>query len=216
MLKKKVAIIDYGVGNLLSIKRAFEKIDSEVVVTSKFNEILNSSYVVLPGVGAFGKAMQSIKKYELFETIQSVAKKGKPLLGICLGAQLLLSESEEFETNYGLDIIKGKVVSINKYIKDSKKLKIPHIGWCEIEENRNESLNDNVFFKCIDKKDTFYFVHSFMCEPNDTKNILYKVNHDGINLTAMVGIGNVYGCQFHPEKSGESGLKLLSNFLKLK
>ena len=215
MNKKKITVIDYGVGNLLSLKRAFEKIDADVIITNNYREIINSSSVVLPGVGAFENAMKAIKNLNLIEPIKIIAEKGVPLLGICLGAQLLLSKSEEFGIAKGIDIIKGEVKNIKTYNLNKQKIIIPHIGWGNIISKHITENKKNKLFTNITDKDFFYFVHSFVCKPYEKKNILYETSYGEINLTAIHGNKNVYGFQFHPEKSGLSGLKLLKNFVLL-
>ncbi len=214
-MKKKVCIIDYGSGNLLSIKRAFEEVGAEIIITNDQKKILKSSHVVLPGVGAFKNAMTSINKLNLTEPIHELLGKNIPLLGICLGAQLFLSESEEFGRSKGLNLIEGKVRSIKKIFSKNKNLKVPHIGWCQLESHQNKIDNEDVIFRGLNSDDHFYFVHSFMMKPAKDDIILYNTRYDNLNITAIIGKNNLYGFQFHPEKSGKSGLKLLSNFLNL-
>ena len=215
MKNKKITIIDYGVGNLLSLKRAFEKVDADVLVTSNYKEIINSSSVVLPGVGAFKNAMKSIKNLNLIEPLKIIADKGVPLLGICLGAQLLLSKSEEFGITEGIDIIKGDVKHIKTFNIEKKKIIIPHMGWCNIVPTNEIKNKGNVLFKNLSEDDYFYFVHSFVSKPHNKDHLLYQTKYEEIEVTAIHGNKNVYGFQFHPEKSGLSGLKLLKNFLLL-
>tara|TARA_B110000858_G_scaffold152525_1_gene173767 strand:- start:206 stop:853 length:648 start_codon:yes stop_codon:yes gene_type:complete len=215
MKKKKITIIDFGVGNLLSLKRAFENVGAEVMITNKQEKIINSSYIVLPGVGAFQNAMKSIINLKLVDCIKNVADKKLPLLGICLGAQLLLQKSEEFGTTDGLGIIKGAVKPINLFNIKKKKIIIPHIGWANIVSTNDVENKDNLLFKDLNKDDFFYFVHSYVSKPLTKEQILYKTNYEDIDITAIHGTDNVYGFQFHPEKSGLSGLKLLKNFLLL-
>ena len=214
-MNKKVTIIDYGSGNLLSLKRAFEEVGAEVVITNNKKKILDSSRVVLPGVGAFKNAMNSINNLGLINPIHDLISKDIPLLGICLGAQLILSESEEFGISKGLNLIEGRVVSIKKSFPKDKNFKVPHIGWCPLDSCQNKKNNDNILFNGLNNKDYFYFVHSFMIKPNKTDLILYKAQYENLDITAIIGKNNLYGFQFHPEKSGKSGLKILKNFLKL-
>jgi imidazole glycerol-phosphate synthase subunit HisH len=212
---KKVTVIDYGLGNLLSLKRAFEKINAEVTVTNDHKKIVDSPYVVLPGVGAYKNAMKSINALNLIEPLRVIADKGVPLLGICLGAQLLLSESEEFGTTRGIDIIKGTVEHIKKFNNNKKKIIIPHMGWSKIVSTNQIRNNKNPLFKDLSEEDYFYFVHSFICKPKNKDHILYQTNYENVTITGIHGSKNVYGFQFHPEKSGLSGLKLLKKFLLL-
>ena len=215
MQNSKVTIIDYGAGNLLSLKRAFEVFESKVVITSDQKLITNSSRIILPGVGAFAKAMQSIRDLNLEETIISVAKKGVPFLGICLGMQLLLSESEEFGHTKGLNLIPGKVESINKISGGKKNLKIPHIGWNTIQKSKNSKSSKQALFNDLHVDDSFYFVHSFASVPKNSENRLFDTIYESVILSAVIGNNNIYGFQFHPEKSGKNGLKLLKKFLEI-
>ena len=215
MQNSKVTIIDYGAGNLLSLKRAFEFLESKVVITSDQKLITNSSRIVLPGVGAFAKAMKSIRDLNLEETIISVAKKGVPFLGICLGMQLLLSESEEFGHTKGLNLIPGKVESINKISGGKENLKIPHIGWNTIQKSKNSKSSNQTLFNDLRADDSFYFVHSFASVPKNSENRLFDTIYESVILSAVIGNNNVYGFQFHPEKSGKNGLKLLKKFLEI-
>jgi glutamine amidotransferase len=215
MAIKKVTVIDYGLGNLLSIKRAFEKVNAEVTVTNDHKKIVDSPYVVLPGVGAYKNAMKSIHALNLIEPLRVIADKGVPILGICLGAQLLLSESEEFGTTKGIDIIKGTVESIKKFNINKKKIIIPHIGWSKIVSTNQIRNKENPLFKDLSEDDYFYFIHSFISKPKNKDHILYQTKYENIKITGIHGNKNVYGFQFHPEKSGLSGLKLLQNFLLL-
>ena len=215
MQNSKVTIIDYGAGNLLSLKRAFEFLESTVVITSDQKLISNSSRIILPGVGAFAKAMKSIRDLNLEETIISVAKKGVPFLGICLGMQLLLSESEEFGNTDGLNLIPGKVESINKISGGKENLKVPHIGWNTIQKSKNYKSLNQTLFNDLSADDSFYFVHSFASVPKNSENRLYDTIYEGVILSAVIGNNNIYGFQFHPEKSGKNGLKLLKKFLEI-
>ena len=159
--------------------------------------------------------MNSINKLGLIDPIFNLLNRDIPLLGICLGAQLLLSESEEFGFSKGINLIKGKVKSINRFSSKNKNLKVPHIGWCPLISCQNKQNEDNILFNELSYKDHFYFVHSFMSKPDNTDFILYKATYEDIDVTAIIGNKNLYGFQFHPEKSGKSGLKLLKNFLQL-
>lgn len=212
-MTKKVTIIDYGVGNLLSLKRAFEAIDTEAIITNNPKKIINSSYVILPGVGAFKNAMKFINQLGLFDIIKEVAEKGTPLLGICLGAQLLLDRSEEFGLTPGLGIIKGNVKPIISYNTQNKKITIPHMGWANIYLKNNSGDKKKNFLNDINKNDNFYFVHSYISKTTNIDETHYITEYEGIEITAIHGNKNIFGFQFHPEKSGKSGLKLLKSFL---
>lgn len=196
-----ITIIDYKSGNLRSISNSFKKIGSEAIITSDASEISNADYLVLPGVGAFGTAMENIEPFKelIFEHIND----GKPFLGICLGLQVLLSSSEESPGVKGLDIFKGNVEKI------PEGRKIPHMGWNQLKQIKSCPILDGV-----DGKD-FYFVHSYHAVLEDESNLSAVCDY-GLNLTAAVSRDNVFATQFHPEKSGEPGLKILKNFVNLK
>ena len=215
MKNKKVTIIDYGLGNLLSLRRAFEFLEASVVITNEHKLIANSSCIILPGVGAFGTAMKFIKDLNIEEQLISVAKKGIPFLGICLGMQLLLTESEEFGLNKGLNLIEGKVKSIRNMARDNNNLILPHIGWNTIKKFDDEEKLKTNLFKDINKDSSFYFVHSFASFPKNKNHRLFDTVYEDINLPAVIENNNICGFQFHPEKSGKNGLKLLENFLKI-
>ena len=198
-----VAIIDYDAGNLNSVKKAVEFIGGEALVTGKAEEILSADHVILPGVGAFGDAMGQIRRLGLEEVIKEVAKKGTPFLGICLGLQLLFESSLESPGVKGLGILDGTV----EKIPDTPGLKIPHIGWNSLKLQNNGRL-----FEGIDDESFVYFVHSYYLKARD-ENIVKATAEYGCTIHASVEKDNVFACQFHPEKSGETGLQILKNFL---
>tara|TARA_Y100000815_G_scaffold42282_1_gene34964 strand:- start:729 stop:1370 length:642 start_codon:yes stop_codon:yes gene_type:complete len=210
MLSKKITIIDYGCGNILNLARAIKFIGYEVDITHDKNKIINSSYVILPGVGAFGNAMKQIEKYNLRNTILEYAKSNKPLLGICLGMQILLTVSYEFGVHKGLGLIEGKVIKISN--EKNKEIKIPHMGWNEIYPNNNKKEWKNKILKNSSIGKSFYFVHSFVCITKDYDSTIAVCNYSDISIPAVIATGNVYGCQFHPEKSADNGLAVLKNF----
>ena len=210
MLSKKITIIDYGCGNILNLARAIKFIGYEVDITHDKNKIINSSYVILPGVGAFGNAMKQIEKYNLHNTILEYAKSNKPLLGICLGMQILLTVSYEFGVHKGLGLIEGKVIKISN--EKNKEIKIPHMGWNEIYPNNNKKEWKNKILKSSSIGKSFYFVHSFVCITKDYDSTIAVCNYSDISIPAVIATGNVYGCQFHPEKSADNGLIVLKNF----
>tara|TARA_B100000795_G_scaffold163967_1_gene123330 strand:+ start:44 stop:673 length:630 start_codon:yes stop_codon:yes gene_type:complete len=205
----KIAIIDYSIGNVQSIFNALSLYDIEIVITSDKNTILDSDALILPGVGAYKRAMEELKKRDLPNTLSDFIKTGKPVLGICLGMQLLLETSQEFGASNGLGLVNGKVVKFSDKIKG----KLPHVSWNSL---LNASINwDDGLLDGISEEDDFYFVHSFICQPRDSKNILAYSNYGGENFCAVMQKGNIYGCQFHPEKSSKIGLKVLNNFIKI-
>ena len=211
---KEITIIDYGCGNLLSLGRALEFLGYKNLVTSDAKKIMNSSHVILPGVGAFGNAIGKIDELNLRESILNYTKSGRPLLGIRLGMQLLFSKSYEFGEHEGLGLIEGEVIKISS--KSNKKIKIPHIGWNEIYSLNNKKEIKNKIIKESSIGKSFYFVHSFY---GITKKKHYTVSfckYSDISITAVVNKDNIFGCQFHPEKSGKNGLTVLKNFCEIK
>ncbi len=202
-----IAIVDYGVGNLFSLKSSLLSLGADVKVCKTAAEIEAADKIILPGVGAFRDAARKLSDSGLDEVIIREAQKGKPLLGICLGMQLLFEKSFEYGEHKGLGLIKGEIVPLFGAV--SKDLKIPHMGWNALNFTKNETP----IFKDIKNGDHVYFVHSFYAKTNE-KNVTATAEYD-INVTASVQVGNVFGCQFHPEKSGEVGLKILKAFFDL-
>ena len=201
-----IAIIDYGVGNLFSIKSSFEAVGADTVVTSDPKTIQNADKIMLPGVGAFEDAARKLKESGLGEIVKQEAAKGKPLLGVCLGMQLLFERSHEYGVHEGLGILKGDVVPMKGYIDE--KLKVPQIGWNALKLTKESPL-----FKYIKNGDFVYFVHSYFA--SGCEDSVAAVTEYDKDLTAAVSKGNVYGCQFHPEKSGDVGLNILRAFSEL-
>jgi len=205
---KKVVIIDYGMGNLFSVKLACEKVGLDSLITNDISEISGADALILPGVGAFGDAIENLGKLNLVKPIKEFIKSGKPFLGICLGMQLLMSESEEFGKHKGLDIIKGKVVKFS-----NKKEKVPQVGWNKILKPECGNWEKS-FLKGL-SEEYMYFVHSFYCEPKEKEIILSKTNYAGIDYCSSFQKENIFACQFHPEKSGEKGLIIYKNLANL-
>lgn len=200
-----IAIVDYGMGNLHSVSKAVQRLGFEGIVTGDADAILGADGVILPGVGAFGDAMEHLRESGLDEVVRQAAASGKPLLGICLGMQLLFGESEEHGRNEGLGILPGKAVRF----QGGEGFKVPHMGWNQLEFAQPTSpLLGNL------EEGHVYFVHSYHVLP-ECKDDLVAVTDYGHPVTAIVGRDNVYGMQFHPEKSGELGMALLRNFLSL-
>ena len=202
-----IAIVDYGVGNLFSLKSSFAKIGADAFVTGNPDEIKKADKVILPGVGAFADAMEKLRRTELDKLLVSLAGGGKPLLGICLGMQLLFEKSYEYGEHCGLGLIKGEIVPIKSAV--SEEYKIPQIGWNSLEFTDKKSE----LFKYIKSGDFVYFVHSYYAA--NCENSVTAVCDYGAPLTASVEKDNVYGCQFHPEKSGDVGLNILRAFCEL-
>jgi glutamine amidotransferase len=211
MDKISVGIIDYGIGNIKSIINAIEEIGATPILTSKEKEILSLDTLILPGVGAFKMGMENLRIKKLIDPIYKFVEMKKPFLGICLGMQMLLDESEEFELTKGLGLIQGRVNKI--YINDNPKVKLPHVGWNTIEINNNKT-KDNIFVDIKTKSDV-YFVHSYIANPIHKENILTITEYEGLTFCSSIVNKNVFGFQFHPEKSGATGLKILNNFINL-
>lgn len=204
-----IAIIDYDAGNLKSVEKAFQALGQECVVTRDHSEIKNADKVILPGVGSFGMAMEQLKKYELDKVTREVALSGKPLLGICLGLQLLFEGSDESEGVEGLHLLDGKILRI----PDKEGLKIPHIGW-----NSLELMNDGRLFRNLPVKageqPYVYFVHSYYLKAAD-ESIVKAATEYSTHIHASVEKDNIFACQFHPEKSSAVGLQILKNFAEI-
>ncbi len=202
-----LAVIDYGVGNLFSLQCSLKKIGAEAVVTDDENIIRTADRIILPGVGAFGDAVRKLRESGLFDVVIEEAQKGKPLMGICLGMQMLFDKSYEYGEYEGLGLIEGEIVPLKGEIPQD--LDIPHMGWNALKFCNGKSE----IFKYINEGDCVYFVHSFFGVGCDSS--LIATSEYGIPVTAAVGKGNIFGCQFHPEKSGDVGLKILKAFCEI-
>jgi len=211
--KIKVSIIDYGMGNLFSVKQACEHIGLRTLVTSKAEDVFKADGLILPGVGSFGNAMSNLTNLGLGEAITDFIKKGKPFMGICLGMQLLFSESDEFGKHKGLDLIKGKVIKFSAIDKDGNKAKVPQVGWNRIKKYSHGSAWDKSPLKNIREGSFMYFVHSYYCNPGDSRFIASTTEYAGIEYCSSVLKDNIYASQFHPEKSAQGGLQIYSNWL---
>jgi len=206
-----IAIVDYGMGNLRSVEKAFLKVGINAVVTNSPDVVDNAPAIVLPGVGAFRDCMRELTNLRLVDAVVNAIKNGKPYLGICLGLQVLFSESEEFGRCKGLDIFRGKVKkfqvsSLKSEVVKPAILKVPHMGWNQVTIQKNNPLLDG-----IEDKSYFYFVHSFYVIPEE-KSIIAATTNYGSDFTSMIWKDNVFAVQFHPEKSQTAGLKLFENF----
>ena len=200
-----IAIIDYDAGNIKSVEKALISLGEEAVITRDKDEILAADHVILPGVGAFGDAMDKIRRYGLEEIIKEVVAKGTPFLGICLGLQLLFESSEETVGVEGLGILKGKIVKI----PDDQGLKVPHIGW-----NSLKFPNKGRLYEGIEEDSYVYFVHSYYLQAEEP-DIVVATTEYATHIHASVEKGNVFACQFHPEKSSDVGLQILKNFINI-
>lgn len=202
-----IAIIDYGVGNLFSLVSSFKKIGVDAVITSDKKVIEQADKIILPGVGAFEDASKKLFNSGLGQVVIDQAKQGKPLMGICLGMQMLFDKSYEYGEHKGLGLIKGEVRALKEQLNDNYR--IPHIGWNALKFTNPK----NAIFKYLEDGDCVYFVHSYYAT-NCTESVIATTEY-GFDVTGAVASGNVYGCQFHPEKSGEVGLKILKAFSEL-
>jgi glutamine amidotransferase len=203
-MNSKIIIIDYGMGNLRNVQKGFEKIGFEAKLTRSKKEIGSASAIVLPGVGAFKDCMENLEKYGLIEPLLRSIESGKPYLGICLGLQILFSESEEFGSHKGLDLIRGKVVKF----KPDPALKVPHMGWNTVEKEKEVPM-----LQGIESGDFFYFVHSYYVIPEETQWISTFTTY-GKPFVSSIWKGNLFATQFHPEKSQQKGLRILEDFVR--
>ncbi|KGP63662.1 imidazole glycerol phosphate synthase [Legionella norrlandica] len=210
-----VSIVDYGIGNLLSVARAFHYFDASVNLVNTPEDIMKADRLVLPGVGAFADGMKGLVDLNFVDPIKQFSRSGKPFLGICLGMQLMLTKSMEFGEHDGLDLITGEVVSIPLHGIDGQRHKIPHIGWNKlVTTSYGENWSDTLL-KNVPANSSVYFVHSYMVVPSDPKKRLADTLYDGQAISAVIKDENIYGCQFHPEKSGEVGLEIIKQFLQI-
>ena len=214
---KSVYVVDYGIGNLLSVERALVTQGAKVTFTKDPEALVRASKIVLPGVGAFGNGMLELKRRNLVESIQETVNKGVPLLGICLGMQMLLDQSMEFGNYQGLGVIEGEVIPIPSPQDKDKRFKVPHVGWAPILPPQAAPTThwEGSILESTKKNTPVYFVHSYMAMPASADQILANCLYEGQTLTAAIRKENVFGTQFHPEKSGAAGLKIISNFLEV-
>lgn len=207
------AILDYGVGNLFSVRRAVEEIGGKVVITSSPKILEKATHLILPGVGAFPSAMKKLNDLELVDPIMEFARSGKPILGLCVGMQLLFEKSTEFEITNGLGLIPGVVKSFKENSNFKSGTKTPHIGWNNLTFPATNSTLQNVVFRHLKSDESFYFVHSFHASPSNEDDIVAVTEFGDIWFCSVVGRNNIVGLQFHPEKSGKAGLSIIQGFL---
>lgn len=205
----KIAIIDYQLSNLFSVKHAFDYLKVDSQITSDKSVIASSDAAIIPGVGAFGNAMKNLKSLDLIDSIKDFIKGGKPFMGVCLGMQLLFSESEEFGIHKGLNIIEGKVV---KFANKDKKIKVPQIGWNQILKGNDWNTSP---LKDLEDGEFMYFVHSYFVVPKDSNVVLSETIYEDTQYCSSLLLDNVFATQFHPEKSGTKGIKIYKNWLKI-
>jgi len=220
-----VAIIDYGMGNLFSVTQACEQAGLQTVITSSPKEMLASDAVILPGVGAFGDAMNALERLDLISGLRDVAASPKPLVGICLGMQLMMSESNEFGSHRGLGIIEGEVVRLEGPADQNKVLKVPQVGWNQISSSSSHRGNDTTdllntawespIFGGILDGEYMYFIHSFYAKPADASVVVSTTQYGETEFCSSLIVGSVFACQFHPERSGPAGLRVYQNLSKL-
>lgn len=203
-----IGIVDYGMGNLFSVSKALERLEAEYFISADKDELMNATALLLPGVGSFRDAMKSLNETGLAQVVVEFAQKGKPLLGICLGMQLLFEESEENGPTKGLGLLSGKIERFSGVASDGTSYKVPHMGW-----NRLEFVQESPITAGLDH-DYVYFVHSYFLNADRHDTVIAKSSYHE-SVAAIVGQGNVYGMQFHPEKSSKLGMELLRNFKKL-
>jgi imidazole glycerol-phosphate synthase subunit HisH len=218
----KVTVIDY-LGNLGSVSRALKWLGAEPEVTDSPQRVEHATHLILPGDGAFGYGVTQLRDKELIDPVLEFIASGRPFLGICVGMQILLTESEEFGLHKGLDVIPGRVVPFNAASKPDRDFKIPHIGWSflDVPDGHANGTGDppsaweGTILQDLREGDSVYFVHSFLAQPADPLHSLAETNYGGESVCAVVARDNVSGCQFHPEKSGPVGLRILKRFVEL-
>lgn len=212
-MSSRVTVIDYGIGNILSVMRALEAIGATAVLSDDAHQIQSADRLLLPGVGAFADGMTELRRRNLVEAIQAFVARGRPFLGICLGMQLLFETSEEFGEHQGLGLLKGRVQAIPAYGANGQRHKIPHIGWNALVLPANRDNWAGSILSETPVGTAVYFVHSFAVVPSDSSDRLADCDYNGLRLCAAISRANIYGCQFHPEKSGERGLNILRRFI---
>jgi glutamine amidotransferase len=203
-----IGIIDYGMGNLYSVSKALERLDYPYIISSNPDELKQARGLILPGVGSFKDAMHILRENGLAGFLRTVAESGTPLLGICLGMQLLFEESEENGLTKGLRLLRGRVIRIPEEAANGERYKVPHMGWNRLKFHHSSPLLDNV------EEGHVYFVHSYYVVTDDSKAVLASSTYN-VEVPAVVGKENVFGTQFHPEKSGEVGMKILQNYVAI-
>ncbi len=212
-MSTRVAIVDYGIGNVFSVARALEHCGAEAYLTADPVKIEKADYLILPGVGAFADAMKGLREKNLLDAVKSFCLRDRPFMGICLGMQMMLDSTEEFGHHEGIGLIPGRVEAIPDHDASGKRHKLPHIGW-----NRllfNEGNYDDRLLSGVESGSFVYFVHSFSASPQEQERRVADTEYNGCRISAIIKSGNLYGCQFHPEKSGKVGLKLITNFISL-
>jgi glutamine amidotransferase len=221
----QIAIVDYGMGNLFSVAQACRWAGIEASITSSKAEISAAKAVILPGVGAFGVAMENLERLDLVSAVRDHAVSGKPMIGICLGLQLLMTESREFGSHPGLGVIDGEVVPLKEFSDGQRRYKVPHVGWNRInsmnsseeptEVHSNLGLWHNTLLEGLADGDQMYFTHSYHIQPNDPSLGLSFTRYGQSEFCSSLSVGNIFACQYHPERSGPSGLHIYKNLAAL-
>lgn len=211
-MSKRIQIIDYGLGNLFSIQQACESLGAEAIVSSAVDEFGAVDGIILPGVGAFGNAIEKLRELNIVEPLKEAVNAGKPLMGICLGMQLLFDESEEFGQHEGLGLLPGKIRRIPDQTENEQKLRVPNVGWNPADFT--VEATSSAILHGIASGTYFYFVHSYYCEPSQTTDWLLQTQYGKICYCCAAQRDNILGLQFHPEKSGKLGLRLYHNWLE--
>ncbi len=207
----RVAIVDHGLGNLYSVQRACAFVGMEASITSAKESLLGADAVILPGVGAFGDAMATLKRLDLIPVLKDIAAAGTPFLGICLGVQLLMTESYEFGRHQGLDLIAGEVVRFPNPRENDLPLKIPHTGWNTIQASASRTEWGGTLLEGVPQAAYMYFVHSYMVRPADPAVVLSQTDYGDVTFCSTVHQGSLFACQYHPERSGPGGLRVYEN-----
>jgi glutamine amidotransferase len=208
---EKIAVLDYRMSNMFSIKNALAILGFDAIVTSDYETILSCDGAILPGVGAFPEAMKNINELNLDSSIKDFISTGRPFVGICLGFQLLFDQSDEIEDTLGLGIISGEVKDFSKL---DDKMRVPHVGWNKVNNHNKNNIRNKNSSEIINDEDYFYFVHSNYVQPSDTNEINTITNYAGIDFCSSIIKDNIFACQFHPEKSGQRGIQVLKNIFK--
>jgi len=211
--KAKIAIVDYRMSNLYSVKHACDCFSLHSVITSDKNDILSADAVILPGVGAFGDAMENLAALGLISPLREFVGSGRPLMGICLGLQLLFSESEEFGRHAGLGILRGSVVRFRNERPEGGKVKVPHIGWSELRRSGNAAAWSNSPLREISDGEYMYYIHSYYVVPENNEITLAVSRYGGVRFCSAVMSRNIFGLQFHPEKSAHEGIKIFKGWV---
>lgn len=214
-MSPEVVVVDYGLGNIFSVRKALEHCGARVTLSADPEVVARADRLVLPGVGAFKDGMSGLRERDLIEPAVSVARSGRAVLGICLGMQMLMTRSEEFGDHQGLGIVPGKVLAIPRTTVDGAPMRIPHIGWSPLTSPRPESDWTGSILESTPVGSAVYLVHSYTAWPDDEAHRLADCWYGGRRISAAIRFDNVYGCQFHPEKSAQVGLTILQRFLNV-